>query len=86
MSVRVQALEEVDGKITTSRSSSSETEGEIWNWKWHTGSWWFKAGPRVNSRQRRSITRMVQRVKNCQVGRTGEKGLCFMETWWKSTG
>ena len=63
LSVRVQALEEVDGKITTSRSSSSETEGEIWNWKWHNGSWWFKAGPRVNSRQRRSITRMVQRVK-----------------------
>ena len=33
LSARVQALEEVDGRITTSRSSSSETEGEIWNWK-----------------------------------------------------
>ena len=63
LSVRVQALEEGDGKITTSRSSSSETEGEIWNGKFHNGSWWFKAGPRVNSRQRRSIGRMVQRVK-----------------------
>ena len=63
LSVRVQALEEGDGKITTSGSSSSETEGEIWNWKWHNGSWWFKAGPRVNSRQRRSIGMMVQRVK-----------------------
>ena len=37
LSIRAQALEEVDGKITTSRSSSSETEGEIWNWQ--NGSW-----------------------------------------------
>ena len=63
LNARVQALEEADGKITTSRSSSSETEGETWNWKWHNGSWWFRAGPRVNSRQRRSIARMVQRVE-----------------------
>ena len=67
LSAGVQALEEVDGKITTNRSPSSETEGEIWNWKWHNGSWWFRAGPRVNSRQRRSIARMVQRVKNVRL-------------------
>ena len=30
-SAGLQALEEVDGRMTTSRSSSSETEGEIWN-------------------------------------------------------
>ena len=41
LSAWVQALEEVDGKVTTSRSSSSETEGEIWNWKWHK---WISGG------------------------------------------
>ena len=60
LSARVQALEEVDGRIMTSRSSSSETEGEMWYWKRQNGSWWFRAGPRVNSRQRRSIVRMEQ--------------------------
>ena len=77
LSARVQALEEVDGKITTRRSSSSETEGEIWNWKWHNGSWWFRAGPRVNSRQRRSIARMVQRVEMSGWQDRREMNMCF---------
>ena len=77
LSAGVQALEEVDGKITTSRLSSSETDGEIWNWKWHTGSWWFRAGPRVNSRQRRSIARMVQRVEMSGWQDRREMNMCF---------
>ena len=77
LSVGVQALEEMDGKITTSRSSSSETEGEIWNWKWHNGSSWFRAGPRVNSRQRRSIARMVQRVEMSGWQDRREMNMCF---------
>ena len=77
LSAGVQALEEVDGKVTTSRSSSSETEGEIWNCKWHNGSWWFRAGPRVNSRQRRSIARMVQRVEMSGWQDKREKNMCF---------
>ena len=76
-SARVQALEEVDGKITTSRSLLLETEGEIWNWKWHNGSWWFRAGPRVNSRQRRSIARMVQRVEMSGWQDRREINMCF---------
>ena len=77
LSVRVQALEEVDGRITTSRSSSPETEGEICNWKWQNGSWWFRAGPRVNSRQRRPIARMVQRVEMSGWQDRREMCMCF---------
>ena len=77
LSARVQALEEVDGRITTSRSSSLETEGEIGNWKWQNGSWWFRAGPRVNSTQRRSIARMVQRVEMSGWQDRREMNMCF---------
>ena len=79
LSARVQVLEEVDGKIMTKRSSPSETEGEIWNWnwKWRNGSWWFRAGPRVNSRQRRSIARMVQRVELSGWQDRREMNMCF---------
>ena len=75
LSAKVQALEEVDGRISTSRSSSSE--GEIWNWKWQNRSWWFRAGPRVNSRQRRSIARMVQRVEMSGWQDRREMKMCF---------